>query len=472
MSKLTKINISPFTRAHAPCTVEVTVENKKVVDAKCIGDFFRGFEIILRGRDPRDAPYLTERICGICSAAHGMASSYALEHAAGVYPPQGGNILRNLILSADILQNQVRHFYLFSLPDYVKGPNFAPFTPAYNSDYRLSKKESEKMYRHYFQAIDISRIANEMVTILGGKTPFPHGIIAGGSTVPPTADIIMDMMSKVKKVKDFIKNVMMPDMLTLAEAYPDYYQIGAREPNMLAFGFFPKDEYDRERFFPGGAVIDGKIQPLDLSDITEHIRYAWYAGAGEAQHPSKEKTEPDREKKEPYSWVKAPRYKERTVEGGPLARLWIRGDYRKGVSTNDRNAARVLETEMIAKLMEEWLTRLHPKDKIVNTFDIPWEGEGIGITDAMRGPLGHWMKIKNGRIANYEIMAPTTLNFSPRDGNGQMGAVEEALIGTPVENIKEPIEIGRVVRAFDLCSSCSAHIITPGGEVKKTILMR
>ncbi|MCL6639285.1 MAG: nickel-dependent hydrogenase large subunit [Firmicutes bacterium] len=466
-----KITVGPLTRANNSCSVEVTVENKKVVEARCSGIFFRGFEVILQGRDPRDAAYLTMRICGICPGNHAMAAAYALENAAGIRPPKNGNLLRNLGLAADFLQNHIRHLYLYSLPDYVKGPGLSPFIPCYQGGYRLPEKTNAAMIRHYFQAVEMSRIAFEMMTLLGGKAPFSHGILAGGSTVPPAADILMDLRAKLKKIQDFIKNTMLPDVMLLAEAYSDYYRIGGRVPGFLEFGLFPVDERDGARHFPAGAVIDGRLQELDPSLIEEQVKHAWYAGDNAPGHPARGRTEPDREKDGAYSWVKAPRYGGRAMEGGPLARLWVRGDYRRGVSTMDRIVARAREAEIIAGLMERWLEELEPGKPVFTPFEVPAEAEGAGLTGAMRGPLGHWLRIEKGRIAHYQIITPTAWSFSPRDDAGRPGPVEEALIGTPVENEKEPVEIGRVVRSFDVCSSCSAHVLVARSPVAATVIM-
>jgi len=468
---LKRIVLGPLTRANNSIFVEVVVENKKVTGARCSGMFFRGFESILRGRDPRDAAYLTQRICGICSSAHGTAASYALENAAGVRPPRNGNVLRNLILAADLLQSHIRNFYLYSLPDYVRGPDMHPFIPGYTRDRRLPKKTNESMLDHYFQAVETSRLAHELMTLLGGKAPHSHGLLAGGSTVPPSTDILMDFGSKLKRINDFINNTMIPDAFTLAEAYQDYFEIGRRTPNLLEFGLFPRDENDHARHFPAGAVVDGRIQELDPSAISEHLKYSWFTGDGKPRHPFEGLTKPFREKDGAYSWVKAPRYAGRPMEGGPLARLWIRGDYRKGVSTMDRIVARVLETKMIGRLMEEWVEELQPGEPVFTPFKVPREAEGAGLTGVMRGPLGHWLRIEKGRIVNYEIITPSAWSFSPRDDEGRMGPVEEALTGTPVEDENEPVEIGRVVRAFDVCSSCTTHLIVRDTPVQKTVIL-
>ncbi|MBO8128522.1 MAG: nickel-dependent hydrogenase large subunit [Peptococcaceae bacterium] len=465
-----KIIINPVTRSNSPFVVEVTVSEGKVVDTKCSCQFFRGFELILQNRDPRDACYLTERVCGICSSAHGMAAAFALENAAGVRPPYNGNILRNLILGADLLQNHIRHFYFLSLSDYVKGPDLPPFVPSYKKDFRLSKKANEAMLQNYYEALEIGRLAHELMALLGAKAPFPHSILAGGSTVAPTVDVIIDFYYKLKKINDFIQNKMIPDVHTLAETYADYFEIGNRNANMLDFGLFPKDEHDRERYFPAGLALEGRVQEVDLKPIKEDLSYSWYADKGVPQDPYTEETVPDREKDGAYSWVKAPRYNGKAVEGGPLARSWIRGDYRRGVSVMDRIMARVLETELVGRLMEGWLEELRPGEPVFKPFAIPQEAEGAGLTGAMRGPLGHWLRIEKGKIAHYQIITPTAWNMSPQDATGQPGPMEEALLGTPVADANEPVEISRLVRSFDPCSACATHIIIPGAPVREFII--
>jgi hydrogenase large subunit len=162
-------------------------------------------------------------------------------------------------MGADFLQNHIRHLYLFSLWDFVTSPDRAPFIPSYTMDKRLPKKMNDVMIAHIFQSLEIGRLAHELVALLGGKAPFPHGILAGGSTVPPATDVIMNFSSKLKRINQFVENIMIPDVFTLAKAYPDYYQIGNRSPNMLELGLFPRNEKDRERYFPGGRDV-GHLQ--------------------------------------------------------------------------------------------------------------------------------------------------------------------------------------------------------------------
>ena len=470
MKVMKKIVINPVTRVNSPFVTEVTVANGRVMDARCKCDTFRGFELILRGRDPRDASYLTERVCGICSSAHGTAAAFALEDAAGISPPHNGNVLRNLILGADLLQNHIRHFYLLGMPDYLRGPDLPPFTPCYQTDMRFSDRVNQEILNNYYEAFDMARLAHELVALLGAKAPFPHSLLAGGSTVAPSADVVMEFKFKLQKINSFINNKMVPDADKLAEAYADYYEIGQRKADMLIFGMFPKDEQDLERYFPFGYVQDGQVQNVKIEAIKEDISSSWYVGKKRLQDPAADYTEPDRDKDGAYSWVKAPRYNGRAVEGGPLSRLWVSGDYRRGVSTMDRIMARVKEVCIVGSLMDSWLAELRPGEPVYNSFKLPEKAVGVGLTGAMRGPLGHWLRIEKGRIAHYQIITPTAWNMSPRDAGGQIGPMEEALLNTPVADESEPVEICRVIRSFDPCASCATHVIVPGRPMNEFIV--
>jgi len=460
----TKI-ISPITRLNGFWRIDVNIENGQVVDAYSSGIFFRGIEKILHGRDPRDAVYLTQRICGICSTAHGLASSLALEDAFKIKPPRNGIIIRNLLFGADLLQNHIRHFYFLTVPDFVRGPDRPPFVPRYEVDYRLSRTESDKIYENYMESIHISRAVHDMVTIFGGKIPHNHGILAGGATVPPTADNVRMFMSLLQKVRSFVQNKMMADLEKIATAYEDCYKIGIGTGNLMAFGMFPHPDKKDDFYFKPGIIIGKKREKLDAMAITEHIKYSWYR-ASPPLHPEEGETQPDTGKEDAYSWVKAPRYKGHPVEGGPLARLILSGDYKGGHSAMDRIAARVMEANIVSEMMEEWCRQLEIGKPVFTPYDMPANAEGIGMVEAMRGGLGHWMRMRAGRITHYQIITPSAWNCSPRDDEGRRGPVEEALIGTPIEDFDQPIEVGRVARSFDPCLACAVHMIDMKGREK------
>jgi|Deesub1362A_J573_1020465.scaffolds.fasta_scaffold00029_154 hydrogenase large subunit len=453
-----KIVINPITRVLGASQVEVQVAAGRVVYARCAATVFRGFEMILRDRDPRDTAYITQRICGICPTAHAMAASFAVEELAGIRPPHNGNLLRNLIFAGDLLQNHIRHFYLFAVPDYVRGPEIRPLIPPSTTDYRLPRAENKRLIDSYFQALDVSRKAYEINALLGGKAPHPHSIIPGGSSVPVTAITVLNLISIVKKIQKFIEERMLPDVYILAEHYPEYFKIGGRGADFLNFGLFPVDPEVSSYHFPGAAVLNGRMEAVDLGEITEHLRYTHFEGEP-VEHPARGKTRPNPDKPGGYSWAKAPRYRGRALEGGPLAQLWIRGDYRRGVSVMDRLIARAIISREVAGLMRKWLTALKPDQPVFSHFRVPDSGVGVGLTGAMRGALGHWLEVAGGRIKNYQIITPTAWNFSPHDDQRGLGPVEEALLDTPVADAKKPVEIKRVLHSFDPCMSCVAHVI-------------
>jgi hydrogenase large subunit len=460
----TKI-ISPITRLNGFWRLDVNIENRQVVDAYSSGIFFRGIEKILQGRDPRDAGYLTERICGICSTAHAMASSLTLEDAFKITPPRNGIIIRNLIFGADLLQNHLRHFYFLTIPDFARGPDRPPFVPRYEVGYRLSKAQSEKIYDNYMESIHMSRAAHDMVTIFGGKIPHNHGTLVGGATVPPTGDNIRMFLSLLYRVRSFIDNSLMADVETLSKAYSDYYDIGVSTKNMMSFGMFPDSDKNNSFYFKPGVLIDGQKEKLKTKAINEHVKYSWYEESTPLS-PEKGETQPDTNKPGAYSWAKAPRYNGLSMEGGPLARLTISGNYNRGYGTMDRIAARALEAKIVAKQMEKWCQDLEIGKPIYTPFEVPSDAEGVGMVEAMRGGLGHWMRVRAGRISHYQIITPSAWNCSPRDDQGKRGPIEEALVGTPIEDFDQPIEVGRVARSFDPCLACAIHMIDGKGREK------
>lgn len=234
-----RIVVNPVTRISGFMEIEAIVEQHKVVDAKVKGLMFRGFELMLKGRDPLDAIYYTERICGICSTAHGLASTIALEQALGVIPTEQGRYLRDFMHGAEFLQNHLRHFYQFVVPDYVKLPGQvctvfeSPF-----SDMRIPKEKNDLIAQHYFDSLNVSREAHEMIAVLGGKAPHTHGIFVGGATTQATADKIVQLKNMLTDVARFIEEVTIPDVGIIAQYYPEYYHNGQSYGNLLSYGCF------------------------------------------------------------------------------------------------------------------------------------------------------------------------------------------------------------------------------------------
>lgn len=511
---MAKITIDPVTRIEGHLKVEAMVENGEVKDARSSGTLFRGFEVILRGRDPRDASQLTQRICGVCPQTHATASVLCLDSAFGIGDKitDNGRIVRNLLLGANFIQSHVLHFYHLAALDYVDVTKVAhyegshpalnsikrfiargelgPFVPRYEGDYRLPDEVDREATAHYVQALDIRRKAHELSAVFGGKMPHNCAAVAGGVTEHPTVDKIASFLWRLNEIRDFIDNVWLPDILAVAEAYPDYFEIGQGCGNLLAYGGFDLDGSEpdylkRKRLFhPGTVSTDLKLGEVKSDKIVEYVRHSWFADSSTGKHPGGGQTVPEPDKEGAYSWVKAPRYDGTVYEVGPLARMvvnYVAGDpsvkelidpllskLNAGpqalFSVLGRHAGRALECKYVADSMADWVLQLQPGEPVYTEYEIPEEGSGMGLVCAPRGALGHWITIKEHKIANYQCVVPTTWNASPKDDKEQPGPIEQALIGTNIKDEENPFEIVRIVRSFDPCLACAVHVITPKGE--------
>lgn len=451
--------IFPVTRIHAPLRLDVDIQGNKVVDARVIGTLFRGFENIMVGRDPRDSVLFMQRICGICSGAHSVAAAIAMQQAFKVEAVPNGQHMTNLIFAADIIQNHLRHFYLLALYDYCKGPDMPPFTPRSNMDYRLPEKINNQLLEHAKQGVHFASRAHEMLAIFGAKAPHQQTIMATGVTEKASPERITAYGSILQEITEWVEKVHIPDILTIADYYKDYYNIGAGYGNLMSFGMFTLPVSGRQEFRPGIIKNRGTAETVDENKITEDLTYSWYRDELASRNPMQGTTNPDRDKAGAYTWVKAPRYDGVPFESGPLARGWVNGHYRRGISVMDRLAARAQEVLKICQMAAGWLEELNPDGPTLRPYDPTQSGDGIGLTDAMRGSLGHWISIRNGKTTNYQVVTPTTWNFSPRDAHNARGPVEEALIGVNVADVESLVEVGRVVRSFDPCFTCAIHMI-------------
>ena len=456
-----KVCISPVTRANSVGAVTAWVDNGKIVEAYNEGSTFRGFEIMLEGRDPLDAPYFTQRICGICSSMHGLASCLALENLARVEPPPNAVRLRNIIVGLDLVQNHIRHFFMLALWDWVKPPSDSLFQGAYTRDFRLSDEDTSALHEHYWQGVDNARIAHEALTLLGGKTPHNHGLVPGGVSFFPQAEKLMELRKKIEELSRFVETVYIQDVQLLQRNYPEYEQLGQRKESYLSFGLFPFAGSKGFHYNPG-IMIKGKRQPLDLSLISECIGFSYFRGEGGS--PLEKKTIPDMSNPNAYSWIKAPRYQGEPCEGGPLARKALNHTNISVNASMHRIVSRAEEAQQTVHLLSQWVEELEPGEPAYVPFQMPSSGNGLGAIDAMRGPLAHWIAVKKGRIAHFQIITPSAWNFSPRDEKGNRGPVEEALLDTPIGDVQEPVEIGRILRSFDPCYACSAHVIDKKGK--------
>lgn len=509
------ITVDPLTRIEGHLKIKVEVENGVVTNAFSCGEMFRGWEIILRDRSPLDAPPIVQRICGVCPMPHGIASVIALDNAFNVEPAENGRIIRNLLLGAEYVHSHILHFYHLAALDYVditailnyKGldPKLnkikdwvksdidaglsiagAPFLPRYEGDYIKDTDVNISAIASYVKALEIRRKAHEMLAIFGGKVPHCQTLFPGGVSTILTLDRIIAFKSRLSEIRSFINNVYLPDVVGVASLYPDYFKIGKGVGNFLSYGGFPLDN-DGTTFFPSGVFISGSLKDLNPKLVAEFVKFSKYS-SGSGLYPLNGQTTPDAKKDGAYSWLKAPRYENNVVEVGPLARAVV--SYFKGsmpeyknlidnvlsnlnlkpqdlVSTMGRHAARALELKVLTDKMDEWVDQLDPNKPVHNKFNIPKTSEGFGLVEAGRGSLGHWISIDNWRIKNYQAVVPTTWNGGPRDDNGNMGPFEQALIGTPIADVNNPIEIGRVIRSFDPCLACAVHILNGDEKILK-----
>ncbi|MDR3556501.1 MAG: nickel-dependent hydrogenase large subunit [Syntrophobacteraceae bacterium] len=546
---MARVVIDPITRIEGHLKIEVEVDGKKVKNAWSSGTLFRGIELILQGRDPRDANLITQRACGVCTYVHSLASIRAVDSALGSQLADNGRIIRTLLHGSQYLHDHLVHFYHLHALDWVDivsalkadpkktealaakiSPNahgegvndflevqnrlkkfvasgqLGPFANGYwgHPAYKLPPEANLLAVAHYLAALRQQTRTAKLMAIFGGKNPHIQSMTTGGVTcaMDLTPDRIGEFKFLWKETMDFVDNVYIPDLLAVASYYKDWGRIGGTR-NFLAYGDFPMGPKEPEDFLmPRGVIFNrnlAKIEPLDVALITEQIKHSWYEGSPEGLNPANGETKPAFTKFDTnaqYSWVKAPRYKNQPMEVGPLARVLIA--YGKGVpavketvdmvlkklavpkaalfSTLGRTAARGIETKVIGDAMGTLLVQLvdNIKKGDLNICDPrPWEqmpanGMGAGLNDVPRGALGHWITVKDKKIASYQMVVPSTWNLGPRDAADKMGPVEEALVGTPVADPKRPVEILRTVHSFDPCLACAIHLIdTDNDELYK-----
>ena len=480
---MTRIVVGPFNRVEGDLEVTLDVEGGAVRSALVSSPLFRGFEQILDGKAPLDALVLVPRICGICSVAQSAASAQALAHAMRIDPPENGRLASNLVLAAENLADHLTHFYLFFMPDFAR-PQYARrrWFPAVEQRFQAVRGAASA------DALSARAHVLELMGILAGKWPHTLALQPGGSSRPVQPAEKVQLFVLLRAFRAFLERVVFGDALeriaaldglASLEAWRDERPAGASDLRLflelaadldlsrlgratdvfLSYGAYR--QADGSCFAPG--VFDGALHALEEPAISEDVSHAWLADDA-PRHPAEGATRPAPDKAGAYTWCKAPRLGGRVVEVGALARQVVHGHplardlvFRAGGNVFSRVAARLLELALVVPEMERWAASLEPGAPFCVVAPELEDAAGVGLVEAARGSLGHWLVVRRGRIQAYQIVAPTTWNFSPRDADGRPGALEQALVGTPSGEGEAEISVQHVVRSFDPCMVCTVH---------------
>lgn len=478
--------IGPFNRVEGDLEVQLEIAGPTVKQAFVNSTLYRGFEQILNGKDPRDALIYTPRICGICSVSQSSAAAAALRQAQGITPPRNGELVANLILATENIADHLTHFYLFFMPDFARD--------IYRSEPWFEETEKRFKAIRGEAAKDMLPARAEFMHIAGllaGKWPHTLTIQPGGSTKSVGKHEKMRLMGLLANFRQFLERHLFGDRLenltslnniteldNWSESHqhkaPDFIRfltiarhlelesLGKAGSLFLSYGAY---QFNHIPAFAAGLCDQGKIRPFNTDDIKEDLSSSWLSHRSEPRHPYDGVTTPDPDATGGYSWCKAPRLDGQVIEVGALARQMV--DQQPLITSligkgpgnvSARVIARLLEVARIVPLMESWVKEINPGEPFCTHGQLPETGEAAGLIEAARGSLGHWMRIKNGRILNYQIIAPTTWNFSPRDNQGIPGALEQALAGAPIRpGETDPVSVQHIVRSFDPCMVCTVH---------------
>jgi len=485
---VSRLIVGPFNRVEGDLEVELTLRDGFVSSARVTAPMYRGFEQILQGKLPGDALVYVPRICGICSVSQSVAASRALAQLAGAEPAVNGLIATNLILAVENLADHLSHFYLFFMPDFCR---------EIYSDRDWHAQARERFLPDSGESVRLALQARQrwmtMLGILAGKWPHTQTVDPGGSTRALDASERMKLQTRLREFRMFLETRFFAAPLEEVSALStqkallarwsepegtgdfglflhiardlDLQQLGRGPGRYLSYGAYPLA--DGGLLMPSGVWReDGwRLDPLDCQSITEDATHAWLHQNGGALHPFTGLTLPDAEKADAYTWNKAPRLAGEVVETGALARQLAAGQplLRAAVASGGgtvytRVLARMMELATVVPAMETWLEQLEPEAPYCRPFSLPHSGQAVGLNEAARGSLGHWLRVEGGRIVNYQIIAPTSWNFSPRDAAGQPGALEQALAGAPMrQGETTPVAVQHIVRSFDPCMVCTVH---------------
>lgn len=469
------ITISPLTRVSGQYRLSVAVEGGIASEAQLGLGSFQALELAAQGRDPLDAAQFMQRWSGICPVSQAIAASSALEQACEAPVVGSARALRNLMQASGIVLAHLAHFYHQALPDYMEGPDSAPFKPRYaHSDLRLGPDENAALARRALEAHEYIRLCNGMIAILGGRSPQLQGIVPGGVTKAPAKEALLAFLEGTRKLRAFVEDVYLPEVYRLAGTYKDnLFSFGQGYKNAICAGGLPLGDNRVQQVFKRGAYSGGKDAPMDARRIKTFLRYANFDTTGTGLGFRDGVTAPQPDKKDAYSFAKAARYDGLPFETGPLARMWVtnpgispagRQLARRhfGLTVNSfrdfgdlvafslmgRHIARAEEAFYVLGFMERWLQEAQQAENTWKALKVPENAEGLGLTESPQGMLLHYIKIEGGVIAKYQVISPDMWNASPKDDLGQRGVIEQALIGAPVPDLSNPVNLGRLARAF------------------------
>ncbi len=566
-----RIVVDPVTRIEGHLRIEAEVKDGKIVDAWSAGTMVRGLEIILKGRDPRDAWAFAERVCGVCTTVHALASVRSVEDALDIKIPPNAELIRNIMFCTQYVHDHVVHFYHLHALDWVdvvsalkadptatsqlaqklsKYPKSSPnyfaelqkrltkfvesgqmgiFANGYwgHPAYKLPAEANLMAVAHYLEALEWQKEIVRVHTVFGGKNPHPNYLVGGApcsinldEANAINAERLAFVGQTLQRALEFVEQVYLPDVMAVAPFYLDWAGIGGGLENYLCYGDLPTNGFaDISSFkFPRGAILGRKldevheVDPRDDTGVQEFIDHSWYDYSSEGgKHPWQGETKLNYSGPKPpydhldvdakYSWLKTPRWKGHAMEVGPLARMLVgyasgQSEIKEAVtetlaalnagpevlfSTLGRTAARAIESRLAARWGLEFYQQLIANIKAGDTRTFtkerwepstwPAEARGVGCSEAPRGALAHWLVIKDKKIENYQLVVPSTWNASPRDGKGQRSSYEAALIGTPVHDPQQPLEIIRTIHSFDPCLACAVHLYEDQKEIARHELL-
>lgn len=480
MAATKTIVFSPFTRVEGDLRLSVEMSDGAVTSARASGTLFRGFEEMLRGRQPTDAIVILCRICGQCGAAHSSASAAALAAGFSVKTPRNGVLARSVIQAVELVLSHLAHFYFFFAADLCALPGGE----------RLEERFTAIRGSSFRKAVRARRGLLGLMGLFAGKWPNTLAIQPGGVTRPLNRSELIRSRGILAEFVEFVEEELLGcpigRWLGIRSAADLEGWLGEGEHSASDLGSFVAialknglQDIGRGpgRFLSAGGFAlpdggtwlragyyEGSVQPLEERQIAEHVAFSWFESDLTQSHPSEATAMPAPDKAEAYSWGKAPRYAGKSVEVGPMARMVMDGDplatdlmAESGPSVYTRVVLRIHEIVRLVSDLGAWLAQIDPNEPFCTELEPTDTASGFSLTEAPRGMLGHWLSVEQGRIRNYQIITPTSWNLSPRDTQGKPGPLEEALVGTPVDDPDRAANVALVVRSFDPCLYCSVH---------------